>query len=268
MESGASLGVGQISGFKAITIAQNLWKAADGLKVNGTIGKFCSTLNFIDGLTSGTGIEILSTANIQDVDISQTYFNASATGIKINSGAVIERGRLTTNMFRTVTTPLTGIIDSYSQGWSMSQNTQIPDSRSSGYVFFTNNPTSTTFGNVGTFVKIAGTTTAISGKRFTTSTTNRLTYTNVDPIVGKVSVVIGAKATINNSDFTIGIAKNGVMTTPRASMFSANNNDGFQIVLNCDVDFVSGDFIEVFITRNNTNAAGLIVEELQFGVSE
>ena len=65
-----SLGVGQVTGFKAITLVQNYWNCADGIKVNGRVGKFCSSLNFMTGIV-GTGIEFLSTCNIDDIDLNK-----------------------------------------------------------------------------------------------------------------------------------------------------------------------------------------------------
>ncbi|MCY7291465.1 MAG: hypothetical protein LH615_04710, partial [Ferruginibacter sp.] len=55
-----SLGVGQISGFKAVTLKQNYWNCAEGLKVTGTLGKFCASLCFFTGITAGSGIEFLA----------------------------------------------------------------------------------------------------------------------------------------------------------------------------------------------------------------
>ena len=173
---------------------------------------------------------------------------------------------MTTNMFRGVTTPLDGI-NSYSPGWSMKQNTNIPDSRAFGFIYSNNNTIVTTFGALGTYVKIEGATTMVNEKRFT-ATNNKITYNNVEPIVGKISVVMGAKAPASNSDFSIAIAKNGIVIMPKASMAEAINNQFFQIILNTEVDLVNGDYIEVFITRNNLNTATIIVDELQFRVTD
>lgn len=268
IETSPSLGVGQISGFKAITMVQNYWKVTDGIKINGTIGKFTSSLCFIDGVTSGSGIEFLSGAVIDDIDLANNYFNYSGqTGVKVNAGAWVNRARMTNNMFRNVGVPLSGV-DSYTSGWSMKQNTNIPDSRAFSFIYFNNNLTSTTLSSVGTYTKIAGTTTMINEKRFTTNA-NRITYDGVDPVVGKISVVMGAKAPGNNVDFSIGIAKNGILiAAPKASMAAASNNQAFQIILNTEVDLVIGDYIEVWITRNNTNASTLVVDELQFRVTD
>jgi len=263
-----SLGVGNISGFKAITIVKNYWNARDGLKVGGTVGKFASTLNFITGISAGSGIEFLSSVIIDDIDLGNNYFiYTGQTGIKVNAGATVDRARLTSNMFRGVATPLTGV-DSYSPGWRMQQNTNIPDSRAFAFIYFNNNITATSLPNpFGNFYKIAGATTTIDAKRFTAED-NKLTYNGKDPIVGKVSIVISAKAPANNSDYSIGLGKNGVaLVAPISSMAAASNGQSFQIVLNTEVDLVTGNFLEVYISRRS-GLTSLVVEELQFRVTD
>jgi hypothetical protein len=79
------------------------------LKVAGNVGKFAAALCFIDGITSGSGIEFLSGLNVDDVDLANNYFIYSGQTVKVNAGANINRGRMTTNMFRGIATPLDGI---------------------------------------------------------------------------------------------------------------------------------------------------------------
>lgn len=261
-----SLGVGSVSGFKAITFVKNYWKAADGLKVGGNVGKFAAALNFITGITAGSGLEFLGTLVIDDIDLANNYFvYTGQTGIKVNAGATVDRARLTSNMFRDVGTPLTGV-DSYSPGWSMQQNTNIPNSRAYSFIYFNNNTTSTTLTNLDTFYKIAGATTVVKQQRFT-ATNNRLTYIGKEPILGKVLVIIGAKAPSNGAEFTIAIAKNGTLiTAPIASMGSTTNNQSFQISFNTEVDMITNDYIEVFIKSSTSSA--LTVSDMQFRVSD
>jgi hypothetical protein len=269
---GASLmlnaSVGQISGFSAITLIQNYWDVTDGVKITGTVGKFTASYCFIVGINAGAGVEFLAGLTANDIDMANNYFiYPGQTGIKVNAGATVDRGILTSNMFRDVSTPLTGI-DSYSLGWNMKQNTNIPDSRAFSYIYFNDNTTATTLTTPGTFYKIAGTTTMVNQKRFTAGD-NIITYNGKDPIVGKVSVVIGAKAPANNSDFSIGIAKNGtILSAPLASMAAATNNQSFQIILNTELDLTTGDYIEVFIRTNNGNTGTITVNELQFRVND
>lgn len=263
-----SLGVGQISGFAAIVFSKNYWKVTDGIKVTGNVGKFAMTYCFFGDVSNGSAIEFLPDLTIDDIDLSNNYFvYTGQTGIKVNAGVTINRGRLTTNMFKGVTTPLDGI-DSYAKGWSMRQNTHIPDSRAFSFIYFNDNSTSTSIPIEGTFYKIAGATTVVNQKRFIADN-NKITYNDVQPIVGKIFVTIGAKAPSNNSDFSIGIAKNGtIIAEPIASMAAATNNQSFQIVLNTEVDLVLGDYIEVFVKSNNSNATSILVAEMQFRVTD
>jgi hypothetical protein len=264
-----SLGVGQISGFEAITIMKNYWNVTDGIKVTGTIGKFTCSYTFITNLTAGAGIEFLAALVVDDIDLANNYFDFTGqSGIKVNTGAAVDRGRMTTNMFRDVGTPLVGI-DSYTSGWSMKQNTHIPDSRAFSFIYFSGNTTSTSLPSANPyFYKIAGATTTIDEKRFT-ATDNKITYNGVDPISGKVSVVMSAKAPTNNSDFSIALGKNGsALIAPISSMAASTNNQSFQIILNTEVPLVSGDYLEVYITTNNTNTSSIKVEELQFRVTD
>jgi len=263
-----SLGVGQISGFIAATITKNYWACKDGIKVAGTMGKFTSAYNFITGITAGSGIEFLAGTTVNDIDLANNYFiYTGQTGIKVNAGSTIDRGRMTTNMFRDVANPLQGI-DSYSPGWSMSQNTDVPNSRAYSFIYFSANTTPTALPTAfGTFHKIQGATTTIDAKRFETSD-NRITYIGVEPIVGKVSIVIGAKAPANNSDYSIGLGKNSVaLIAPISSMASTTNGQSFQIILNTEVDLVTGDYLEAYISRRSTNTS-LTVVELQFRVTD
>lgn len=263
-----TLGVGQISGFKAVTLVTNYWNCADGLKVTGNVGKFCSAYSFITGISAGYGIEFLSGLNIEDIDLSNNYFvYTGQTGVKVNAGAAIDRGRMTTNMFRGVSTYLSGF-DSYSPSWNMQQNTFIPNSRAYCFTYMNSNSTFTSLTDAGTYYKIAGATT-VSGQQRFTSTDNKITYGGKDNITGKVAIVIGAKSPANNADFTIALAKNGtVIPTPNGSMAPSVNNQSFQITLLVEVELSTNDYIEVFIRSNNGNSSSIKIEEMQFRIED
>lgn len=263
-----SLGVGQVSGFQAITTIKNYWNCTDGIKITGNVGKFASAYNFITGISSGSGIEFLAGLTVNDIDLANNYFiYTGQTGVKVAAGATIDRGRMTTNMFRGPAIYINGF-DSYTPAWEMRQNTNIPNSRAFGFTYMNNNATATSMPVASTFYKIAGTTTVVNAKRFT-ATNNRLTYTGKDAITGKVTIVLGAKSPTNNGDFTIAIAKNGVVIPmPNGSMAPSVNNQSFQITLITEVDLVAGDYIEVFIRTNAGNTTTITVEELQFRITD
>ena len=264
----SSAGVGQISGFMAITTNKNYWNCKDGIKITGNVGKFASAYNFITGITAGSGIEFLSGLTIDDIDLSNNYFiYTGQTGVKVNAGAVIGRGRMTTNMYRGVTTYLSGF-NSYTPEWEMRQNTYIPNSRAFSSLYMNDNATPTSLPVSSTYYKIAGTSVTSAQQRFTGSD-NRLTYTGKEGITSKILITIGAKAPANNVDFSIAVAKNGiVIPTPNGSMAASAINQSFQLTLATEADIVQGDYLEVFIRKNNGNTSDLIVEELQFRVTD
>ena len=262
----ASLGVGQISGFKAITILDNYWKCKDGIKITGNVGKFSSSYTFIHDVP-GIGIEILAAAVIDDVDLANNYFNNMGTGIKVNLGATIDRGRMTSNMFRTVSNYLNGF-DSYTKEWEMSQNTSIPNSRAFAFISMNTNSIVTSLTDTNTFYKILGATTTINSKRFTTAN-NRITYVGKDNITAKVTANMSAKSSSNLADFSIVIVKNGtVVTSPFSSTAPTTNNQSFSILLNMELEMQTDDFIEVFIRKKNSNSTEIKVDELQFRVTD
>ena len=262
-----SLGVGQVSGFRDVIFLNNLWDTRNGVKLTGNVGGIIFAYNIIHGISAGSAVEFLSGLTAVDVDISNNQFTYTGqTGITLNVGATIDFGRMTSNNFRGVTTVTSGF-DSYTPGWQMLLNPGVPDSRSYAYAYMHSNATATTFSAINVFTKILGTTTLVTGQKFT-STNNRFTYIGKRNITTRVFVVIGAKAPAVNSDYTIAIAKNGtVLTAPTSSLGALTNNQGFQIVLETEISLTTNDYLEVFI-RNNASTTSLAVSDLQFRVSE
>jgi hypothetical protein len=263
-----SLGVGQVGGFHAVTISHNYWNCKDGIKVTGNVGKFASLTNFITGISAGSGIEFMSGLVINDIDLSNNYFVYSGqTGVKVNNGSTIDRGRMTTNMFRGVTTPLSGFSGATPE-WEMKQNSDgVMDTHAQAFLYMNDNTTPTGFGSTNNYYKIAGTTTLIRSQKFT-ATNNQVKYIGKMPTSVEITAVVGGKAPQAGADYFIVLAKNGItIPTPAASMGSMVNGQGFQIVLASDVDLVTGDYLEIGI-RNNANTNSVVISDLQFRVSE
>jgi len=261
-------GVGQVSGFRAVIILQNYWNTSKGIKVTGTMGRFICAFTLIGNISSGSAVEFMPGLNIHDIDLSNNHFVYTGnTGVKINAGAVIGRGRMTTNMFDGVTTLLEGF-DSYSFGWEMQQNSGIPNSRAYGFSYMNDNEVSTSLPTSKTYYKIAGITVAVNQKRFSVSN-NRITYNGKRPITGRVFVAVGGRAQATSTDYSIAIAKNGVVILfPNASMGQMTNNQGYQISLDTEVELMTGDYLEVFIRRNNDAATTVVVTDMQFRVRD
>lgn len=261
-----SLGVGQISGFKATTINKNYWNCKDGVKITGVVGKFSSAYNFITGISGGSGIEFLSGLIIDDIDLANNYFiYTGQTGVKVNAGATIDFGRMTTNMFRGVTTLLTGF-DSYTPGWEMVSNTGVPNTRTYGYIYMNGNSTSTSISTTNTYVKIAGTTTSLTLQKITSPSSNRLTYVGKKSSLVRVFIAITGESPNNSGALSVALAKNGtVINNPHASITSMVSSQGFQLTLDTEVSLVTNDYLEVFIA-NNSSTQNYIISALQFRI--
>lgn len=232
------------------------------------MGRFICGFTLIGSISSGAAIEFLPSLKIDDIDLANNHFvYTGSTGIKVNTGATIDKGRMTTNMFHGVTTLLEGF-DSYTPAWEMQQNSGIPNSRAFGFAYMNNNTASTTLQSQGVYYKINGITTPINAKRFVHDN-NKFTYTGKRSIVGRIFVVVGGKAPASDSDFSIAIAKNGnIISYSNASMGSMTNNQGYQITMETEVDLVTGDNIEVFIKRNNTATTVVTISDMQFRIRD
>lgn len=263
-----SLGVGQISGFKAVTIVKNYWSCTDGLKVAGNMGKFASNYTFITNLTTGAGIEFLGDLVIDDIDLSNNYFIYSGqTGVKVNTGAIVDRGRLTTNMFRGVGTALDGVTP-YDIGWNMSQNTNISDTRAYGYVYTNENALSTNFSADNTYAKVNGSTTPLKLLKFESATNNRLTYKGKEDIPASVFISVTGKSPSNGANFTLAVSKNGTaINNPHHSTGEMVNNQIFTLVLETEIDMSTDDYIEAVIKTTADNSS-VLISDLQFRVKD
>jgi hypothetical protein len=264
----SSAGVGRISGFNSCYVTSNFWRCRDGLKLYGSTGKFCGAFNYITGISAGAGIEFMAGFESSDIDLSNNYFVFSGNvGVIFSPKAKTDQGRMTGNLFRGPATLLSGF-NSFTPGWEMRQNgAGIPDTKPYGYVFMNENQMPTKLITPQLFTKIAGNTTTIKGDGFTAES-NKFTYTGKRPLSARIYVNAGGKIPEANSDYSIAIFKNGlIQVAPNSSINVSAKNEGYQLILETEVDVVQGDFLEVFI-KNNVNSTPIIVKDLQFRVSE
>jgi hypothetical protein len=263
-----SLGVGQISGFNAATIVKNYWNCTDGLKIAGTMGKFACSFTFITNITAGAGLEFMNDLVVDDIDLSNNYFIYSGQiGVKLDPAAQVDRGRLTTNMFRDVGTVLNGLTP-YDIGWNMSQNTNIPDTRVYGNIYTNGNAVTSNTPDNNTYVKVNGTTNSIKLLKFESGTNNRLTYKGKEAIAANVFIAVTGKSPGNSADFTLAVSKNGTaINNPNHSTGPLVNNQIFTLVLETEVDMSTDDYLEVVI-KTTTGESSVLITDLQFRVRD
>ena len=117
------------------------------------------------------------------------------------------------------------------------------------------------------YTKVSGKTNTVKANSFT-ATDNRFTYTGKRTLTAKVYVNVGASPTEGSSNFSIAILKNGLeQIAPSASKATDSKSESFQIILETEIDLITGDYIEVFI-KNNLTTSSILVNDLQFRVSE
>ncbi|MDX5346133.1 MAG: hypothetical protein LPJ89_06170 [Hymenobacteraceae bacterium] len=268
IDAGApSLGVGSVSGFKSVTISNNYWKTADGIKVRGNVGAFAASHNIILNITAGSAFEFVSGLNIDAIDLSNNYFTYSGQiGVHVNGAITFNHARLTTNMFNGVGEPLRGF-DTTTPGWEMKQNAGVADSRVYGSLHMNNNTTLTSVVQQNQYSKIAGSTTSVKLERFSAPAHNTLQYTGKYDISGKVYVGVAGASHANGADITVAIAKNGTaIPMPAASIRGLSPNQSFHMSFVAEVDLVTGDFIEVFIKSNVTG--DINVTDMQMRITD
>lgn len=264
--AGASLGVGTVSGFKYVSVVNNYWRCADGMKVGGTMGEFTMIHSIITGVTTGSGVEFLPGLTVDAIDLSNNYFTYTGQ-VGVKSGPItFNNARMVTNMFTSVATPTEGF-DHSTPGWEMKLNAGVADSRVYGSLHMNDNALMTSVVQ-NEYRKIAGTTTSVKLERFTAPDNNRLQYIGRYPISGKIFVGVAGEGPAGSSnDVKVVIAKNGtVIPSPAASIRNLSSQQSFQLSFVSEVDLVTGDYLEVFVRTNFTNS--LLISDMQIRVTD
>ena len=131
----------------------------------------------------------------------------------------------------------------------------------------TGNATATTIAATGTFVKIAGTTTASSvNQKFSTATTQRATYTG--SFTGTFRAVAFASMTSgNNQTLRMRMAVNGT-TIPESNTIFKTTGSGEASAVGCQAigALNPGDYVELFVA-NDTAATNVTVSDLNFTIT-
>jgi hypothetical protein len=130
------------------------------------------------------------------------------------------------------------------------------------------NATSTPTTTTNTYVKLAGTTSSTTLQKFSSPTSNRLTYTGKRDISARVFISVTGTAPGNNVSYSIALAKGGVIiASPHASTGTMSIGQAFLMVLDTEVNLVTNDYLEVYI-KNNTGTTAITITDLQFRAVE
>lgn len=238
--------------------------SSNGLKFEGIIGTIAFSNTIFTGTGTGTSIILPSTLTITRrfrIIYSSFVTFGSQIGIDEQGANIpVEGFILDTINFSGGGTYLQGISNTSNLAL-ISNSKGISNSANIGQYYMQNSATSTTISIVGTFVKVAGTTTpGVYIEKFT-HTNNRLTYVGV--LIGyfRISGVVTFTSG-NNNVIALRVAKNGGTIVQSESESTANGTGRSENIKFQDiVELNTNDYIEIWVT-NKTGTMDVTVENL------
>jgi hypothetical protein len=263
--------LGTMANYGNIVITECIFSECANLTIDGTIASFVSETCLWDGRAGQTTIIVPATAVItRRFRMLYTAFtvNPGETGINFNAAATVpdESYILDNVAFTGGGTYLAGL-DYTSNKSAFFRNNGITNSSAICQFYMTANATATVIAVAGTFVKVAGTTTAGTlNQKFTTATTQRATYAGA--VTESFRIVTFATMTSgNNQTLRMQIAKNGVVQVDSTARFkTTGSGDASSIGTQAFVTLAPGDYVELWAT-NDTAANNITVTDMNFTVT-
>lgn len=227
-----------------------------GLPISGLVGSTSTALGVGSielGHATDTTISRVSAGRIAVEGIN--VVTASSTDTLTNKTLVAPAlgtptsGTLTSCTGLPLTTGVTGILPVANGGTGVTQSAY-------GECYISS-VTATTITTAGTFVKVAGTTTAGTLSNFTHPDTNRLTYTGTATRKFLITTALSFHGTGTN-DYKFALYKNTSSALSASIISSTGAGTGDLAHISCQtiVELATNDFIEVFVTNADaTNSA-------------
>lgn len=263
--------LGSFSNYGNIVLTECIFSESANLTIGGTIASFVSETCLWDGRAGQTTIIVpnttIFTRRFRFLYAAFTV-NPGETGINFNVAATIpdEAYILDNVAFTGGGTYLAGV-DYTSNKAAFFRNTGITNSSAICQYYMTNNATATVIGVAGTFVKVAGTTTAGTlNQKFSTGTTQRATYAGAVQESFRV-VAFATMTSGNNQTLRMQVAKNGVPITDSTARFkTTGSGDASSIGTQTFVTLAPTDYVELWAT-NDTAANNITVTDMSFTVT-
>ena len=116
-------------------------------------------------------------------------------------------------------------------------------------------PAATTIGTPGVMVKAAGTTAVTNTREFSVVGNNRLVFNGISPRHMHIAMSFSVTTAGANDDVSIAIARNGVVIThSKLTRFMATGTDHGSTASHADVILSADDFLELFVTNEDTTS--------------
>jgi hypothetical protein len=260
--------VGTIKDYTNVIMTDCAFLNSANLTFDGAIGSVGLSTCLFDGTTGSTFIlpATLTITRRFRVIYSSFVTLSGETSLNVAAGATIPNDAyiLTYCNFSGGGTYLSGTTQSSLETLFIN-NIGVTNTSNVGHYYMQNNATATATLVAGTFVKAPGTTIAGIGNspKWTTATTNRLTYAGsvaTDFIVTVVGSVI-ANTTI--STLAVGISENGAQPAveSRVSVRCPTVSFPFAFSLQDVVQVTNGDFFEIWIA-NETGTTTAVLQDV------
>ena len=271
-----SKGAGTIKGFDSVSIDLGFYDVVDGLKIGGNVTKLLTSFTYFINLENGIAIEFLDDADIERVILNDNFFvareNRDNIGVKLNSQAKVNDGRVVLNFFKGFDEDMSLVgFDPYSTGWEMKDNgSEIPNSSARIFAYMENNTESTQFEEQDQYRVINGNTTEKVNHKFESIGDNKFVYRGLRSInVNLKATVVGNSSNYEGS-YTIAFKKNGIKTIkPTSTVKSVPLGNPFSLNLSTLTKLDSGDEISLYIRSNkNQDLKPVIVKQMTIDIQD
>jgi hypothetical protein len=242
----------------------------DGIELTGNWNSFLHEISAAS-ITGGAYFN-LGTATFNSIIIDLpltalavgTVLVSGASGsANINAGGI---GIVTRAITSGLGSPLSGVSVNDAL-WNFSGNNEIADTRPDALLSMQGNATNTVISSSGTPVLVAGVWVVESTSQMTGTTGGRVTYNGGKdsklPITASVTVSPVSGGTI---EMSAEIAINGTVIPGSKRTASAASGGSSSITIPWQFNFESGDFVEVFVT-NEDSTTNLLVSSATFRVN-
>ena len=242
-----------------------------GFTFDGTIGTIAFSNSLFDTASTKTAINILSTCTISRrlrIIYSSFVTLSGETGVNFNTSATVgdEKYILDTCNFSGGGTYVTGF-DATSNKALFANCVGITNTSTRGFLHMLDNTTATAITGTASYFKAAGTTTASSANsKFTSPSSNRLTYTGAFTQSFFVTVNCNVRTSVSTQTINIVIAKNGtnISESEMTILCAAGSTPSFGGT-QCVVELTANDYIELFV-RNTSSVNNVIVSDLNMNI--
>ena len=265
--------IGTIKDYSNFIMQDSAFLNSGGLTFDGTIGTIGATQCLFDVNGTNTAFILPATLTVTRrfrITYSSFIVTSGQRGINVSASATIptEAYILDTVNFSGGGSYLIGV-DHTSNDSLFINCVGITNTAVNGQLYMQGNATATTVTNTTSFFKVAGTTSASADNSKFSHSNNRLTC---DAIISRKYLIqcsLSASAGTNHAlEFGFFDSQLNAVRTPSRTKVTSNGSGRVEsVTFMCVVTMTNGNYLEIH-ARNNSSATNIIVEQLNFTITE